>query len=103
MKVTVAYRKGHEGVLLSRIDPRAWADTMVFPGTSLENLPGRREVYLHVKDLQQRRKEEQLIVSYKLALHEYHPIVPIFWDFGKVYWTETGRIIVISDTENEAT
>ena len=103
MKVTVPYRKGHEGVLLSRIDPRAWTDTMQFPGTSYTKPPSRREVYLHVKDLQRRRKEDQLILSDRLTLNVWQPSVPVLWDFGKVYWAATRDIIVISDTEKEAT
>lgn len=57
----------HRGTLLDLLDPRAWANTLQFPGDS----PSRAEVAAYVLTL-----PGGLLRSRR----------PVLWDFGRVYW-----------------
>lgn len=68
-RVRCAYRDAHEGTVLAHDDPRAWAGSIAFPGSS----PDPAEVTAHVAKCEARgdlRDARQ----------------PVAWDFGRVYW-----------------
>lgn len=72
-RVTVDYRAGHSGVVLARNDPRAWEGSIAFP-----ERPTVAQVDAHI------------------ANPHIAPFigkdVPVAWSFGKVYWTEVGKL-----------
>jgi hypothetical protein len=67
--VAAGYRGSHTGVVLDRSDPRAWTDTLAFPGRS----PSAEEVRNHLDHCTARG----------LSFDER---VPIRWCFGMTEW-----------------
>jgi len=87
MRVTVTYRSNsehnHAGTLLAVNDPKAWAETLQFPGRT----PTQAEVDEHLAGK---------MVAGVFASESADPRVPIEWDFGKVYWEHTSAIRFIT-------
>jgi hypothetical protein len=69
----------HTGEVLAVDDPRAWTDTLAFPGRT----PTADEVKAHVEQLHIR----PLV---------YDGRVPVLWSFGKVYWETADNLAEVS-------
>jgi hypothetical protein len=73
--VTAAHRGTHTGVVLDRSDPRAWTDTLAFPGRE----PTREEVRLHLADC----------ASRGISLSRR---APVRWCFGMTEWERVAAL-----------
>jgi hypothetical protein len=75
-----AWMKPWKGKVLARDDPRAWENTLAFPGRR----PTKREVKKHLNELKK--------MGHKLGSDS----TPVLWDFGKdgrkVYWENTKKL-----------
>lgn len=83
--VTADFRNGWQGELLDEADPRAWAATFAFPGTSLENPPSQEDVNEHLAELRRRYFEPKTTL-------------PVLWDFHayeKVYWERIEALVEV--------
>jgi hypothetical protein len=68
-RVTCAYRGQHQGTVLARDDPRAWAGTLAFP----EEKPDPEAVQAHVK-------------RHTPRLNDKHPVLWDTFSEPRVYW-----------------
>jgi len=68
-RVTCTYRGQHQGTVLSKCDPRAWAGTLAFP----EADPDPSKVKAHVR-------------KHVALLNDKHPVLWDTFSEPKVYW-----------------
>jgi len=79
MVVRADFRGDKVGVILDVADPRAWTDTLAFPGRA----PGADEVAAHLKDCRERGLT-------------FAGTVPVRWCFGRVYWEHTANLSAVA-------
>ena len=78
-RVRCAYREGHTGIVLSCMDPRAWAGTLAFP----DDKPDAHAVREHV--LAYRRKVRTWAKPLRVALRTMNTRIPVLYPWG-VCW-----------------
>ena len=80
-RVTCAYQRDHQGIVLDAYDPRAWAGSMAFACRE----PSEAEVRAHVDALRTCLAGDPA---------DWRSRAPVLWDFGLVRWDDVKALRV---------